>query len=156
MIEKIKELAGMAFGFLIFIAIMSLPVIFIKGSVWASTHLFGPLIVVGWILLAIDILLLLPLSVFKRLRGFTGGGIFLSSFIFGLVSWLLGFILTYSIWGVWAVIIGIFFMGFGVVPIALLATAINGYWEPFFTVLVLIVLTFGARIVGMLIAESGE
>ena len=156
MIEKIKELAGMAFGFLIFIAIMSLPIIFIKGSVWASEHLFGPLIVVGWILLAIDILLLLPLSIFKRLRGLTGGGIFLSSFIFGLVSWLLGFILTYSIWGLWAVIIGIFFMGFGVVPIALLATAINGYWEPFFTVLIITALTYGSRIVGLLIAGSGE
>jgi hypothetical protein len=156
MIEKIKELAGMAFGFLIFIAMMSLPFVFIKGSVWASAHLLSPLIVVGWVLLAINIVLLLPLSIFKRLRGITGGGIFLSSFIFGLVSWLLGFILTYSIWGIWAVVIGIFFLGFGVVPIALLATAINGYWDPFFTVLVLIILTFGARIVGLLIAESGE
>ncbi len=76
--------------------------------------------------------------------------------MFGLVAWLLGFILTYSIWGAWAVVIGILFLGGGVVPIALLATAINGYWDPFLTLLVVSVLTFGARISGLLIAESGE
>ena len=156
MVEKIKEMAGMAFGFLVFIAILSLPVVFFMGAAWASKNLLGPLIVIGWILLAINIVIFLPLSIFKRLRGFTGGGMFFSSFIFGIVAWLLGFILTYSIWGTWAVIIGVFFMGVGVVPIALLATAINGYWDPFLTLLVVSALTFGARIIGLLIAESGE
>ena len=156
MIEKIKEMTGMAFGVLIFIAILSLPIIFIMGATWASKNLLGPLIVIGWVLLAINIVIFLPLSIFKRLRGFTGGGIFISSFIFGIVAWLLGFILTYSIWGTWAVIIGFFFMGVGVVPIALLATLINGYWDPFLTLLVLTVLTFGTRIIGMLITESAE
>ena len=41
-------------------------------------------------------------------------------------------------------------------PIALLATAINGYWDPFSTLLVVTILTFAARIIGMLIAELGE
>ncbi len=156
MVEKIKEMAGMAFGLPIFIAIVSLPVVFFMGAAWASKNLLGPLIIIGWILLAVNIVIFLPLSIFKRLRGFTGGGIFFSSFIFGIVAWLLGFILTYSIWGTWAVIIGVFLMGVGVVPIALLATLINGYWDPFFTLLVLTVITFGSRIIGMLIAESAE
>lgn len=156
MVDKLKEMAGMAFGFFVFIAILSLPLVFIMGAAWASKNLLGPLIIVGWILLAINIVIFLPLSIFKRLRGFTGGSIFFSSFLFGLVAWLLGFILTYSIWGAWAVVIGILFLGGGVVPIALLATAINGYWDPFLTLLVVSVLTFGARIIGLLIAESGE
>lgn len=107
-------------------------------------------------MLAVNIVIFLPLSIFTRLRGFTGGGIFFSSFLFGFVAWLLGFILTYSIWGAWAVVIGVLFLGGGVVPIALLATAINGYWDPFLTLLVVTALTFGARIIGLLIAESGE
>ena len=156
MIEKIKEMAGMAFGFLILVAVLSLPLVFIMGAAWASKNLLGPLVVIGWVLLAINIVILLPLSFFKRLRGFAGGGIYFSSFVFGLVAWLLGFILTYSIWGAWAVVVGILFLGGGVVPIALLATAINGYWDPFFTLLIVTILTFAARIIGMLIAESGE
>lgn len=156
MVEKLKEMAGMAFGFLILVAILSLPLVFIMGAAWASKNLLGPLIVLGWVLLAINIVILLPLSIFKRLRGFVGGGIYFSSFAFGLVAWLLGFILTYSIWGAWAVFIGILFLGGGVVPIALVATAINGHWDLFFTLLVVTVLTFAARITGMLVAESGE
>jgi hypothetical protein len=156
MVEKLKEMAGMAFGFLILVAVLSLPLVFIMGAAWASKNLLGPLVVIGWVLLVINIVILLPLSIFKRLRGFAGGGIYFSSFVFGLVAWLLGFILAYSIWGAWAVVVGILFLGGGVVPIALLATAMNGYWDPFFTLLVATILTFAARIIGMLIAESGE
>jgi hypothetical protein len=156
MVEKLKEMAGMALGFLILVAVLSLPLVFIMGASWASENLLGPLIVIGWILLAINMVILLPLSIFKRLRGFSGGGIFFSSFVFGLVAWLLGFILTYSIWGGWAVFVGILFLGGGVVPIALLATAISGYWDPFFTLLAVTIITFAVRVIGIIIAESGE
>jgi hypothetical protein len=99
---------------------------------------------------------MLPLSIFRGLRNYTGGAIFLSSFIFGLVTWLLGFILTYALWGLWAVIVGILFFGGAVVPFALLATLLKGMWDPFFAVLILTVVTFGSRIIGMLIVESAK
>lgn len=154
--EKIKGIGGIALGGVIFLAILAVPAVFIMGSTWAATHLLEPLIIVGWIALAVDLLLLLPLSIFRGLRGFTGTMIFVSSFIFGLITWLLGFILTYSLWGLWAVIIGILFFGGAVVPFALLATLFKGMWEPFFSVLILFVLTFGARFAGFYIAESGS
>ena len=156
MFDKLKEMAGMALGLLIFIGMLALPFVFIMGATWASKNLLEPLIIIGWGLLALNIIIFLPLSIFKRFRGFTGSGIYASSFLFGLVAWLLGFILTYYIWGAWAVVIGILFLGGGVVPIALLATAISGYWDPFFSLLVVTVLTFASRIIGLLIAESGE
>ena len=133
-----------------------MPILLILGSTWAAKNLLQPLIVLGWIVVAIDILILLPLSLFKGLRGFTGTAIFISSFLFGLVTWLLGFILTYAIWGLWAVIAGVLFFGGAVVPFALIATLFNGMWEPFFTVIILAALTFGARIIGLLIAERGQ
>ncbi|MPW27715.1 hypothetical protein F9L16_01705 [Agarivorans sp. B2Z047] len=151
--EKLKSLASSAFGIAIFIAVLSLPLIFIMGAAWASKNLLQPLILIGWVLLALDIVILLPLSLFSSLRGYTGTGIYISSFVFGLVAWLLGFVLAYTIWGVWAVVIGILFMGGGVVPIALAATAFGGYWDPFFSLLVISILTFVSRFVGLLIAE---
>ena len=39
-------------------------------------------------------------------------------------------------------------------PFAMLATMFEGMWEPFFTVFVLLIVTFGSRIVGAFIAES--
>lgn len=152
--EKLKQLSTAALGIVFFLALLCIPVLFIRGSEWAAEHLLQPLIVVGWVLLALDLLVLLPLSLFRRLRGFTGTIIFLSSFVFGLVTWLLGFILTYALWGLWAVIIGVLFFGGAVVPFALLATMFKGMWDPFFTVLILFVLTFASRIAGAWIAEK--
>lgn len=152
-VEKLKALGGTAFGLMCFLAILSIPVVFLFGSVWAAKHLLHPLIGIGWLLVAIDILILLPLSIFRSLRGFTGAVIFISSFVFGTVTWLLGFILTYALWGVWAVVIGILLFGGAVVPFAMLATVVEGMWEPFFTLLVLLIVTFGSRVVGVSIAE---
>lgn len=154
--EKAKELGASIFGIIIIIGILCIPVLFIMGSKWAAEHLMQPLYIAGWIALAIDIFILLPLSIFRGLRGITGTGIFISSFVFGLITWLLGFILTYLLWGFWGVFIGVLLFGGAVVPFALLATLLKGMWAPFFTVLVLVVLTFGSRLVGMLLAESSE
>ncbi|MBU1425284.1 MAG: hypothetical protein KKH12_07540 [Gammaproteobacteria bacterium] len=154
MTEKLKQLSTTALGIVFFLALLCMPFLFIRGSAWAAEHLLQPLFVIGWVLLALDLLVLLPLSLFRRLRGFTGTVIFLSSFVFGLVTWLLGFILTYALWGLWAVIIGVLFFGGAVVPFALLATMFKGMWVPFFTVLILFVITFASRIAGAWIAEK--
>lgn len=152
--DKLKSLGTLAFGGAILIGILAVPVIFFYGVVWASKNLLMPLIAVGWVIFAFDLLILLPLSLFRGLRGFTGGAIFISSYIFGLITWLLSFVLTWALWGGWAVVIGILLFGGAVVPFALLATLFKGMWEPFFSVLGLFVLTFGARIGGIVIAGS--
>lgn len=41
MVDKLKEMAGMAFWFLIFVAIISLPLVFFMGAAWASKNLLG-------------------------------------------------------------------------------------------------------------------
>lgn len=152
--EKLKKLNTAALGIAFFLAILSIPAFFILGSAWAAEHVLQPLIIVGWVLLVLDLLVLLPLSIFRGIRGFTGSAIFISSFVFGLVTWLLGFILTYTLWGSWAVVAGILFFGGAVVPFALLATMFKGMWGAFFTVIILIVVTFGSRITGMYITEK--
>lgn len=94
MAEKLKGLNTAALGSVIFIAVLSIPALFILGSAWAAKNLVHPLIVSGWFLLALDLFVLLPLSVFRGLRGFTGVPIFISSFVFGFITWLIGLILT--------------------------------------------------------------
>lgn len=126
------------------------------GGLWASTHLLRPLIGIGRIVLAIDILVLLPLSIFRSLRSFTGGIIFVSSYIFGLVTWILGLVITYALWGIFAVIVGMFIFGVGVVPTAILALAVNGYWKSLFTLLMLSVVTFAARLFGVFIMAASR
>jgi hypothetical protein len=52
------------------------------------------------------------------------------------------------------VVIGILLFGGNVAPFAALATGFEGMSGPFFTLLVLLVVTFGSRVVGASIAES--
>lgn len=68
--------------------------------------------------------------------------------------WMMGLLIILSIWGVTAVIIGIAFGGVGVVPIAMLATPIHGYWFPLIELVLLTVATFGCRIGALSLAQS--
>ena len=120
--EKLREIGSSVLGIVAFLAFLCVPALFILGSSWAATHLLQPLVVLGWALLALDLLIFLPLSIFRRLRGFTGTAIYFSSYVFGLITWLLGFILTYFLWGTWAVVLGVLLFGGAVVPFALLGT----------------------------------
>lgn len=152
-VEKFKEFGGIALGLMILLAILSVATIFFHGIVWAAKHLLKPLMLIGWFLVAVDLIILLPLSFFRRLRGFIGSAIFMSSFVFGMVAWLLSIICTYALWGFGAMITGIVLFGGAVVPFAMLATMFEGMWEPFLTILVLLIVTFGSRFVGYSIAE---
>jgi hypothetical protein len=133
-------------GCLMMIALLLVvPVIFLKGALWVSEHFLPTLVVAGSIALAVDLVLLLPLALVKVLRPWCAGLILLSSFLFGLITWLVGFVLTYTLWGLGAVTLGLFFLGIGVVPFAFLATLFKGMWADFFTVVALVILTLGSR-----------
>lgn len=151
----LKSVGGTVIGFGILLLLLSLPVILVKGGLWAAEHILPTLSIVGGVALGVDLILLLPLSLVRRLRPVTGSGIVISSYIFGATLWLAGLIFTYSLWGFWAVLIGLFFIGIGVVPIALLATALHGMWPPFWDLIIMVLCTFGARMIGLLIISRG-
>ncbi len=154
--EKLKIVAGLALWLAVVLGFVALPFIFIKGAIWASENVLPTLFAVGWITLAVVILILLPLSLVRRFRGFTGAGIFFSSYVFGLICWLTGFVVTYAFWGIWGVIIGVLFLGGGVVPIGMIAALFKGEWGTLVMLTGLVVLTFGTRLLGDHIAERGE
>ena len=82
-----------------------------------------------WLVFALDILIILPLGIFKKTKGASAIGLVVSSYVYGLTLWFWALLLTYIIWGVVAVFIGLFIAGVGVDPIAMLATAIKGEWS---------------------------
>lgn len=135
------------------LALVALPVLFIKGGLWAADRFLPVLIDAGWIVLAID-LLAVVVSIIPHVRPLTGSTLLLSSYLFGVILWLLGLVLTYYLWGLFAVIVGLFVMGIGVVPIAMLATIVKGMWEQFLTLAVLTVLTIGTRLIGIMLASK--
>lgn len=101
-----------------------------------------------------DLIIVLPISFFKKAKRFSGIAISYSSYIFGLQLWLSGLMLTLQIWGIWAVIIGLLLLGIGVVPIAMIATLFHGMWKDFIQLVLSLILVFGARILGAHMLEK--
>jgi hypothetical protein len=113
--------------------------------------------VLGWcwhLALLIDIVLL-PLALSRRARIHIGWLLAFSSFVFGASLWFMSALITFTLWGTFALIVGLFLLGLGVVPMAIIAAAMRSlggdsrYWSVFGFQLFLLLLTFGARGLGL-------
>lgn len=76
--------------------------------------------------------LLLILSIVPSFRKFTGNGIILGTYVGGIIFWFLCFYITYSLWGLLGVFIGVIFLGLGIVPTAILALLFSGQFAQAF------------------------
>ena len=65
--------------------------------------------------------LLVILSIVPRFRNLTGSGIVLGTYINGAIFWFLCFYVTYSLWGLLGIFIGVLFFGLGIFLTAVLA-----------------------------------
>lgn len=156
MIEKAKNLGWTVLGLGILLFFLLIGAFMLNGAVWVGEHVIDWLITISWIVLAVDLFILVPLSLSRRFGMYGGIGIFFSSNIFGLTLWFLGLLLTYSTWGFLGVIIGLFLGGVGVIPVAMLAMLVNGEFSAFFGLLLLVALTIGSKILGAYLASRAE
>lgn len=153
--DRLKKIGWTVAGIALFVLVLVVPVLLLQGAVWASENLLPLLMFVAVFVFAVDVAVLLPLSAVRGLRTFTGAGLQWSSILFGITTWLSGFIVTLDLWGWFAVVLGLFMFGVGVVPMGMVASVFNGAWPNFFWLGVMISVTFGTRLVGMAISESG-
>jgi hypothetical protein len=116
--------------------------------VWIGEKILPWLVLLSILAIGFNVVILLPLAIIPPTRPWAGLGFFISSFIFGITGWFMGLLLTWILWGGLAVIIGLFIMGIGVVPIAMIATLFNGMWLELGLLFLAVVLTFGLRILG--------
>lgn len=95
----------------------------------------------------------IPLLLFRGLRGYLGTGYYVVSYVFGMTTWLMGIVYCLAFWGWTAVIIGFFIAGVGVVPVGLLAVLLNGEGFAFLVLLIMTIITFASRLVGIKLME---
>jgi hypothetical protein len=149
MIDKLKNVGLCALGLVGFCAMLIIPIALIYGSVALGAILISWLYAISYIVFAINLLILLPMGIFKRIRPYAGVGLLISSFAYGATLWFLGLLLTYHLWGIIGLIIGLMIFGIGVVPMAMLATLFNGLWSHLISLVILVLLTFGSRILAL-------
>ncbi len=149
MSEILKSIGGFVIGIAILLLSIFIAVLFIKGSVWIGVKVLPWLSIIMWIVFVIDIFIILPLGLFRKTKGVSGAGLFLSSYVYGLTLWFWALLITYFTWGALAVFIGLVMAGIGVVPIAILASIIKGQWATTGQIILFIVITYGSRVLGL-------
>lgn len=154
--EKIKEGLWVVVGIGVLLLILLLVGLFIHGGAWLGAKVYPWLAGISWLTFAVVIFVLLPLSFVRRVRGPASIGLLYSSFIFGLTLWVWGLLLTYHLWGGWAVFLGLFLFGVGGVPFAMLATLFKGMWPQLAELIVLTILVFGVRAYSFYVAQKAD
>lgn len=153
--DTLKSIGGALIGIGIFIGIIIAVILFFKFGAGVGAAILPFLSWLTGLLLAVNVIALL-VALSRRARGVVGVILFISSYVYGLQTWIAGLLVTLALWGWLAVVIGLFMGGIGVVPIGMLAAVFNGEWGLFFMLLLNVILTYGARAIGIALAESAE
>lgn len=156
MIDKLKSTGTILLGLLIIVAMLALIGLFIGGANWLSDKLLPLFATSSVIAFGLLVIAFLPLSAFRKTRGFGLAAIFCASVLFGATAWMEGLVTTELFWGTWGVIIGLCFAGVGVVPMGILAAFLHGEWSALFELLALIALTFGCRFYAIWMDGKGQ
>jgi hypothetical protein len=151
----LKTVTGLLAGILFFVVPILLVVAIIKGIPWISKEIYPWLAPVVSFCMILD-LVLLPFAIIRRARGPISVVFVTSSFVYGLMLWIYSAMVAFFIWGYRGLFLGLFLMGVGVVPIAAVASVLNGEWSVVAEIILGIVLTYGARMGGLLLASSIE
>jgi len=115
------------------------------------------LLPISWITLVIALLVLAPLAIIKKTLTYAGAGLFIASLIFGATTWFLGATITFVTYGWIGFIIGLVFLGVGVVPIGIFGAFVRlDAPEISLTLIIMAAVTIGSRAIGGTLADSSE
>lgn len=154
--NTLSGIGGLIIALITILFFVGLGLMFIQGAGWLSSVLLPWFGLLTWWALGLSILVVLPLAIPMATRGFASTALFSASWLFGITLWMHALVLTLVLWGPIAAFIGLFLAGVGVVPVAMLATLFKAEWISLLEVVVMLFMTFGARVGSIYLAESVE
>jgi hypothetical protein len=146
-----SPLSGCLLALTIIAGIIMVALMFLQGGVWLGEKALPYFVLLARITLGVVLIILLPMSAFRQTQRFAARGLMSAASIFGITLWVWGLVLTYTLWGGGAVLVGLFLLGVGVVPMAMLATAFAAMWSTFGQLFLLAVLIYATRRYSMMI-----
>ncbi len=156
MTNLFKSVGGYMLGVCFLAGIALVLAILVKGGVWLSEHVYPWLERCSSIALTVMLFGLLPLALVRRARAFAGLSIFAGSFVLGLTAWTLCLLICHEAWGVTGTLIGVVLGGVGVVPLAFLGLLFDGTWSDVGQLLLFVLITLAARMLGAWIMAKAE
>ena len=154
--NTLKAIGGFVLGLIGMVAVTMIMLMLVRGGTWLADKAYPWLIVVFAVALVVCLFILLPLAIFRRTRGFSGLGIYIASYAFGLTLWVWCLLTTYTLWGLVAVVVGVLMAGVGIFPIAIIACITKGLWGIALQMFFVALLTWGARFGAAALVESAE
>jgi hypothetical protein len=153
-VNYIKSIGFVILGLVVLTAVVFVIPVFIAGTTVVAEKVLPFLWVAAYIAMIFCVVVFLPLSLFRRTRIVPIYGFLMASYLFGLGMWLYGFLVTYDLWGEGGVFVGLFLVGIGVVPVAIIAAALKQMWPVVGALIVGLVVTFGARMFAFYLAKT--
>ena len=151
-----KGVGALVFGLAVMAGFWWLLGWFVQEGVTVAVWLLPWLSHATTVTLAVCVLILVPLAIFRKTRPVSAIGLMIASYVFGATLWFYGLLMAYAGWGLVGIIVGLVLAGVGVVPVAALAALIHGEWAVVGQIAVGLVLTFGVRFLSMWLTSRSE
>jgi hypothetical protein len=88
--------------------------------VQTTLNIYQLLVPISSLAFAIAVIVFLPLAAWRKTRGAAGAGLMVASYVVGATTWFLGAAVTFGSFGWIGLILGLFIVGIGVVPFAII------------------------------------
>ena len=155
-IGPFKDIQDILLYLLILSGVFVLATLWLYGVVWVSEKLYPSLLNLAQVTLAVVLCLLLPMAFFQKTRLWSGFGMIVASYIIGLSLWVLSVLVTIKIWGIGGFLIGLLLSAGTVVPVAFLASVLNGLWSWVGDLLFGVLITLAPRLLGGYLLARNE
>ena len=129
-------------------------VMLVRGTPWIAENFYPWTVQAAEIALYFVVPTCSVLACFRKGRGIGGLGLSLSSWIIGFSLWVWSLMVAYSLAGVFWIIVGLLFAGLGVIPIAMIAAALNAQWSIAGQMLLGVIVVLALRAIGTFLVES--
>jgi hypothetical protein len=136
------------------LGLVAVIVVLVKGSDFVYDKIYPITNSINGLALLILVPLGILLSIFRKTRLVGGAAIFLYSYALGFDLWILSLVIAKSLAGIFWLIVGCLFAGVGVIPVALIALALNGEWGNFAMLLVAGTVAFVVRYIAIAVMGS--
>lgn len=130
------------------LGVISVFLVFIRSATFLDDYIHPIITAISAFGLFIIIPISLILLIFKKTRVWGGFGFLIYSLILGFHLWFWCLILAKVFAGTLWLIIGLFFAGIGIIPIALIATAIASEWSLVIGIVLTAIVIFVCRTIG--------
>jgi len=152
-IDSIKRVGVFLLSILIPFFIL---IVLIKNLKWYMETIYPILFTFSEVLFLFSIFVLIPLSLIKITRNISATLLFISTYFWGFMLWTSSFAYTLIFGSVVVLIVGLLFVGIGVVPVGYFYVIINAEWNLLVNLIMMTVMTFGFRYYSIYILNNIE